>query len=212
MVYLTNESAIADAALPDPVSQGLDDVPCVSPSSSLADTEMLSSASSTSISSPRPSLRSQPWPKTFQIPEFPYEVELQLERANSEYCSSGTLFTPGSKLKSEILEALVSEIRKYKVYPTSAEFDTVAKALVTKYPCLKENGSACGYYGWKISLKYKMANYRTKLRSLGCPETSINSLKGRRTANQGSPNQVKKPRKAEVNYCPAYPVGETRES
>lgn len=127
VIYLTNESDISPHPDAAPLSQGLDDVACVSPSPSWADTEILSSPASTSSSS----LRSKPWPQTFQIPQFSYEVEVQLERANSAYCSSGTLLTPGFKLKSDILEALVSEIMKYKVYPTSAEFDTVAEALVT---------------------------------------------------------------------------------
>ena len=44
---------------------------------------------------------------------------------------------------------------KYKVNPSSAEFDDVAQALITKYPCLKEQGSVSGYYGWKMSLKVR---------------------------------------------------------
>lgn len=57
-----------------------------------------------------------------------------------------------------------------------------------------------------------MANYRTGLRSIGCPELSINAVKEKRGAMSHGPNQVKKPRKAEVNYCPDYPAGETKES
>uniref|UniRef100_A0AAV2LRN8 Uncharacterized protein n=1 Tax=Knipowitschia caucasica TaxID=637954 RepID=A0AAV2LRN8_KNICA len=57
-----------------------------------------------------------------------------------------------------------------------------------------------------------MANYRTKLRNIGCPELSINGVKQRRGAVGKGPNQVKKPKKAEVNFCPAYPVNETKES
>ncbi|KAM9468204.1 uncharacterized protein Hap1MRO34_014871 [Clarias gariepinus] len=55
-----------------------------------------------------------------------------------------------------------------------------------------------------------MANYRTKLRNIGCSELNINSHK--RKGSIGSPNQVKKPRKAEVNYCPDYPMGVTKET
>ncbi|XP_073717022.1 uncharacterized protein [Misgurnus anguillicaudatus] len=57
-----------------------------------------------------------------------------------------------------------------------------------------------------------MAHYRTRLRSIGCPELSINAVKEKRGALSHGPNQVKKPRKAEVNYCPDYPAGETKES
>ena len=73
-------------------------------------------------------------------------------------------------MKSDILESLVSQNIKYEAYPSSAEFDAVAEALLKKHPCIKEQGSVSGFYGWKISLKYKMANYRTKLRNNGCSE------------------------------------------
>lgn len=69
-----------------------------------------------------------------------------------------------------------------------------------------------GFYGWKISLKYKMANYRTKLRNLECPELSINSLKHKPTDRYHPAYAVKKPRKAEVNFCPSYQAGETQDS
>lgn len=75
-----------------------------------------------------------------------------------------------------------------------------------------EQGSVTSYYVRKISLKCKMGNYRTKLRGLGCPEISINSLKNRKPGNSFCPNQVKKPRRAEVNFCPHYPAGEDKES
>lgn len=128
--------------------------------STASDTDILSSPESTSSGF---SLRSQPWPQNFQIPQFNYEVQIQLERANQAFLNSGTLLSLSPTLKSDILDGLASEIVKYKVYPLSSEFDDVAQALITKYPCLKEQGSVTGFYGWKISLKYKMANYRTRL-------------------------------------------------
>lgn len=57
-----------------------------------------------------------------------------------------------------------------------------------------------------------MANYRTRLRNIGCPELSINSVKRKGDAAGKCPNQVKKPKRAEVNFCPDYPVDETKES
>ncbi|KAJ8349067.1 hypothetical protein SKAU_G00276560 [Synaphobranchus kaupii] len=57
-----------------------------------------------------------------------------------------------------------------------------------------------------------MGNYRTKLRNLGCSELSINSLKHRQGDKCAGPNQVKKPKRAEVNFCPDYPAGENKES
>ncbi|KAJ4921463.1 hypothetical protein JOQ06_022357 [Pogonophryne albipinna] len=57
-----------------------------------------------------------------------------------------------------------------------------------------------------------MANYRTKLRGYGVPEVMCNALKRKRPADQKSAKNVKKPRKAELNYLPPYPAGEDEES
>lgn len=203
VVYLPVESDVVSL---NATPQERDD--CSTPCS-LADTDILSSAESTSSDS---SLRSQPWPLKFQIPQFSYEVQFQLEQGNQAFLNNGTLLHPSTKLKSDILQSLASEMVKYKIYSSSAEFDNVAEASITKYPCLKEQGSVTGYYGWKISLKYKMANYRTRLRNIGCQELTINSVKEKRSGMGPGPNQVKKPRKAEVNFCPDYPPGETKES
>lgn len=219
-VNLTSTSELKDKATVkvvyspktvDTTDQNLDESVSLC-SDTTVDTDILSSSESTSSGSSGSSLRSQPWPKKFQIPLFSYDVQFQLERANHDFLSNGTLLNVSNKLKSDILQALADEIKKYKVYPSDAELDNVAEALITKYPCLKEQGSVAGYYGWKISLKYKMANYRTRLRNLGCPELDINSTKEKRGSTNQHPNQVKKPRKAEVNYCPDYPVGETKDT
>ena len=55
-----------------------------------------------------------------------------------------------------------------------------------------------------------MANYRTKMRSNGCPEVTVNTLKNK-SSDECFPvkNGAKK---AEVNYCPSHPTGETDES
>ncbi|KAL7872442.1 hypothetical protein SRHO_G00074250 [Serrasalmus rhombeus] len=39
-----------------------------------------------------------------------------------------------------------------------------------RHQCLQEKDSATGYGEWKTSLKYKLSNYRTHLRKVGCPE------------------------------------------
>lgn len=134
-----------------------------------------------------------------------------MTKGNQEFQANGTLLTLKPKLKSDILESLSSEIMKYKAYPSDSNLSDVCQALVVKHPCLKEKGSETGFSAWKISLKYKMSNYRGKLKNLGCSELVINSLKRRGNSNV-HPNQVKKPRRAEVNFCPDYPAGETRES
>ncbi|XP_065107472.1 sterile alpha motif domain-containing protein 3-like [Paramisgurnus dabryanus] len=190
-------------------------------SGSSCDTDIISSSHSSAPSSSSHSsahstpeslccVRNKVWPQSFPIPQFSFDAEMQLQKAQLAYQTDGTLLSPNTKLKSDILDALAAEIIKYKAYPSTADLDDVASALVQKFPCLKEKGSASGYYGWKISLKYKMANFRTKLRNIGCSELNINSHK--RKGSVGSPNQVKKPKKAEVNYCPDYPLGETKET
>lgn len=68
-------------------------------------------------------------------------------KGNQEFLKNGTYLSPSTKLKSAILEALSTEILKVKAYPTSAEFDSVAEALIRRHPCLKEQGSICGFYG-----------------------------------------------------------------
>lgn len=129
-----------------------------------------------------------------------YEAELQLEKAIAEFIADGTHLTPSPKLKSHLLERLAEEIIKFKVYPTDNDLNEVAEALVKQHPCLREQGSFNGCYGWKISLKYKMANVRTKLRGLGCAEVLVNSLKNKAQDKSQAALNVKKPRRAEVNY------------
>lgn len=170
-----------------------------------------SSGSTIILPRQRSTERCQPWPKQFPIPQFAYETEIYLERADEDYRRNGTLLTC-SKIKADILEKLAETIYMYAAYPSNPQICDVAEALVKKYPCLKEPGSVTGYYGWQQSLKYKMANYRTKLRGYGVPEVMCNALKRKSAADQKSAKNVKKPRKAEINYLPPYPAGEDEES
>ncbi|XP_051802070.1 sterile alpha motif domain-containing protein 3-like [Acanthochromis polyacanthus] len=112
----------------------------------------------------------------------------------------------------DILERLAESVFQYVAYPTSAQISKVAEALIQKHPCLREPGSYNGCYGWQQRLKYKMANYRTKLRGLGCPELDVNSLRKKRSHEKAPAKNVKKPKKSEVNYLPPHPHGETEES
>lgn len=82
-----------------------------------------------------------------------------------------------TKIKSDILEKVCDEIYKYKSYPSSANFCEVSEACIKKHPCLAEKGSFNGCYGWTQRLKMKMGNLCTQLKSLGCPEYLVNSLK-----------------------------------
>lgn len=175
-------------------------------SSGCVDTDIHSSPESGSSSS-----RSS-WPSIFHVPQLGYDAELKLNQGNAAYRENGTMLTPDPKLKSNVLEGLVQEIVKYKVYVTDKEFNTVGEALISKHPCLTEKGSFTGYAGWKASLKNKLAIYRTQLRKLGCPEVTINSLKHKPGGKPSAALGIKKPRRSEVNYCPSHPAGETDES
>ncbi len=66
---------------------------------------------------------------------------MQLSKANQEFLVTGKLLSPSPKLKSDILDALASEIIKYTAYHLSAQFDNIAEALIIKHPCLKEQGA-----------------------------------------------------------------------
>ena len=189
----SESASISDASTPSDAS---------SSSSSFS-----SSAETVLLSSPENHGRSQQWPSHFEIPDFAYDTELILESANAAFRKDGKFFNNPS-IKSDILEKLAERIYQFCAYPTSEQICSVAEALVQKHPCLKEPGSFSGYYGWQTRLKYKMGNYRSKLRSLGCPELVVNSVNSKRAAAKA----VKKPCKAEVNFFPPHPTGESKQS
>ncbi|XP_048024756.1 sterile alpha motif domain-containing protein 3 isoform X2 [Megalobrama amblycephala] len=155
--------------------------------------------------------RSQRWPTVFPVPRFAYDTELVLASGNEAFKKDGFQLNFTSILP-DILEKLAESIFQYVAYPTSAQLSDVAEALIQKHPCLKEPGSYNGCYGWRQRLKYKMGNYRSKLRNLGCPELDVNSLKKKRAHEKAPAKNIKKPRKAEVNFLPPHPQGETEES
>lgn len=61
------------------------------------------------------------------------------------------------------------------------------------------------------NLKYKKGKYRSKLRNLGFPEVTCNSLKNKQPGERKPAQNVKKARKGEVTYLPRYPSGESSE-
>ncbi|KAL7881027.1 hypothetical protein SRHO_G00032810 [Serrasalmus rhombeus] len=101
---------------------------------------------------------------------------MYLERADEDYKKNGTLLTT-SEVKADTLEKLAESVYSYTAYPSSAQISDVAEALVEKYPCLREPGSFSGYYAWQQSIKYKMANYHTKLGGFGVPEERRKKVK-----------------------------------
>ncbi|XP_059188275.1 uncharacterized protein LOC131971024 [Centropristis striata] len=95
VIVPSEQSTQAPSHMPFTPFQGMDD--------SSADTDILSSSeSTTSTSSPTSSLRSQGWPRSFPVPPFSYEVEMQLSKAERQDRES---------LEKERME-LLSEIKK----------------------------------------------------------------------------------------------------
>lgn len=149
------------------------------------------------------------WLVNFPVPQFSYDSELKLDWGNATFKEDGTPLIPDPKLKSHILEALVQEIIKCKLYCSGKELNAVAKALNQKHPCLIEKGSLTGHAGWKASLANKLAMYRTHLRKLGCTEVNINSLKNKPEGKANPAASIKKPQRSQVNHCPPHPIGES---
>ncbi|XP_029920173.1 uncharacterized protein LOC115368261 isoform X2 [Myripristis murdjan] len=147
------------------------------------------------------------WPDAITIPSFSMATEAVLRNANEEFYKDGT-FLNSSWVKSEILKKLADYIFSYTAYPTGLQIGKVAEALIKKHPCLTEPGSHNGWLGWMNSLKYKMANFRTKLRNLGFPEVTCNSLKNKHPNDRIPSKNVKRARRGEVMFLPNYPTGD----
>lgn len=182
------------------------------PSTSALDDTSTSGDSTVTLSSPESTSSRSSWPDLFCIPNFTYDAEIKLAQAHVAFKENGMLLIPDPKLKSDILEGLIQEVVKHTVYLTDSKFDQVAEALILKHPCLKQKGSHSGYAGWKLSLKYKLSNYRTNLRKIGCPEVCVNSLKNKPAEKCSPASAVKRPKRGEVDYCPSFPLGESEQS
>uniref|UniRef100_A0A3Q3EF81 Uncharacterized protein n=1 Tax=Kryptolebias marmoratus TaxID=37003 RepID=A0A3Q3EF81_KRYMA len=90
---------------------------------------------------------------------------------------------------------------------------SVALALISKHLCLREPGSPDGCSGWKHSLKFKMGNYRCKLKKAGGIEVAINAGKG--GGQQMTFKGLKRHKRYDyllVNYLPDIPEPQSEES
>lgn len=132
------------------------------------------SLSSSSLEEGPSGTQTRQLPQPFIIPAFSFDVELKLRQGNEAYHRDGTLLDVSKNMKSDILDKLAEAIYAHNPYPTREEYDHVAQALINKHPCLKEPGSANGWYCWKFSLKFKMGNFRQKMRVAGCSEVRVN--------------------------------------
>ena len=88
-------------------------------------------------------------------------TELILQTANEAYRKDGTLLT-NPAVKSSILEKLAESIFVYMPYPSNAEREQVAVALVAKNPCLRDPVSFNGLYSWHNSLKDMLGKLQGK--------------------------------------------------
>lgn len=157
-----------------------------------------------------PASHTQQWPVPFPVPTFSSSTELQLKQGNDAYSKNGSLLNVTREMKSDILDELAEAMYAIKAYPNNEEYSAVAKALVEKHPCLREPGPTCGWAGWNFSLKFKMGNFRQKLRISGCAELSVNRCE---TTDSGDKTRVtKKARKSEVNFLPDLPKGKSFDS
>lgn len=154
------------------------------------------------------------WPQEFVIPKFDLDVDMLLEAGNAEYAKTGKLLNLSKSAKGAVLKKLAVSMYEIKAYPTEAECTSVACALVTKYPSLREPGSVCGYGGWRNSIQFKMGSYRNDLRRAGGAEVSVNA--GKKSIFQpnllSSRKGIKKPKRSEANFLPNLPAGETTDS
>ncbi|XP_063748727.1 uncharacterized protein LOC134870473 [Eleginops maclovinus] len=169
-------------------------------SDSTLDTASLPSTSS-GESTPK---RSGYLPDPFIIPKFPTDTELRLQRGNEAYFRDGSLLEVSRSMSSDILDTLAEALFEIKTHPSVEECVVVAKALVGKFPCLKEPGSPCGWFAWKYSIFYKMGNFRQQLRIAGSVELSVH----KRSAS-GDSRRPKKAMRSEVNFLPGHPQNRT---
>uniref|UniRef100_A0A1A8A8R1 Si:ch211-182e10.4 n=1 Tax=Nothobranchius furzeri TaxID=105023 RepID=A0A1A8A8R1_NOTFU len=151
------------------------------------------------------------WPSPFTIPAFSYDVELKLRKGNDEYENTKKVVSITRDMKMDILDKIAQAVFEVKAYPDQDQIESVASALVTKHPCLQEPGSGSGYDGWKMSIKYKLGNYRSKLRQAGCNEVSINR-KRKSNEDVDTNSSLKRAKRGEINYVPDYPDSHSDDS
>uniref|UniRef100_A0A3Q2DJ78 Uncharacterized protein n=1 Tax=Cyprinodon variegatus TaxID=28743 RepID=A0A3Q2DJ78_CYPVA len=132
-------------------------------------------------------------------PGFDYEREHVLAEGNRVYEESGKLLKLKRSQKSEILKKMAETIYSFKPYPNVKELAMAAEALIPAYPCLR------------MTPGYKLGSYRNSLAKAGVVEVAINTgRRSRNNPNNEHPHQnIKKVRKAEVNYIINLPKDQT---
>lgn len=144
------------------------------------------------------------WPSPFTIPKFSYDVELKLRKGNEIYEKTKKPLDVTRDVKMEVLDKVAQAIFDLRGYPEKDQVASVASALVLKYPCLKESDSITGCDGWLMSIRYKIGNFRAKLRDAGCNEVNVNRKRKQGDGND-CPFTLKKAKRGEVNHVPDNP-------
>ncbi|KAJ8397466.1 hypothetical protein AAFF_G00437420 [Aldrovandia affinis] len=121
------------------------------------------------------------FPAVFRVPIFPKDIQAKLDR--KEACHKI------SKDRHKIIRVLQETMAQYTLYPSNAEYVQVAKALVLKYPFLKDTEGS-GYHTWHMSLKRKFKFERAPLVN----EAEVKKIKEKF-------GQVKKPKTQEATSC-----------
>ncbi|XP_023652385.1 sterile alpha motif domain-containing protein 3-like [Paramormyrops kingsleyae] len=93
-------------------------------------------------------------PAIISIPRFPNDVQHKLDA--KEPCHKV------SKYRNTIVRTLYEMMSQYTMFPSNQEYVQVAKALILKYPFLKDIDGT-GYHTWHMSLKRKFKTERAPL-------------------------------------------------
>uniref|UniRef100_A0A3Q3AEU1 Uncharacterized protein n=1 Tax=Kryptolebias marmoratus TaxID=37003 RepID=A0A3Q3AEU1_KRYMA len=152
------------------------------------------------------------WPDHLVVPGFGSEMERILEEGNCVYEESGKLLKLKRLQKSEILKKMAETIYSFKPYPNVKELAMAAQALITAYPCLRMTaGGDSGELGWIRHIGYKLGSYHNNLAKAEVVEVAINTgRQSRNNPNNEHPHEnIKKARKAEVNYIINLPKDQT---
>ncbi|KAK7921878.1 hypothetical protein WMY93_008780 [Mugilogobius chulae] len=149
-----------------------------------------------------------PWPSVFDVPKFSVDIEYRLRQADLIYMRDEKRLKVTRDMKHDILQKLSEEMYKYTAYPQDEHYTAVAKALVEKHPCLVEQGSRTGYSGWVNSLKFKMGNFRQKLKHCGMADVSCNTTRPREEDGTPQGRSIKRARRSETNFLPNFPEGQ----
>lgn len=160
-------------------------------------------------------VRQERWPERFPVPEFDADVKIYLHGVEGMYAASGNMAVVPRDIKGKMLDAIANKIYGYTAYATTEQVKQVAQALTEKYPSLQCRTAPQGWEAWAHSISFKMGNFRSKLRKLGCDEVNMNGGKRSKVRRPDAPPpaaNIKKARKGELNFQPNLPSSETTDS